>query len=629
MNKRFSLLRALTVVCTIILSGTGLTAAGSESIYVVVLNTSAGSAEPDIPALGGEVLHQSQNRRVVRISASGIRALAAHRGVKYIQRVEVDGSLPPLPSTPRVAATAVETNSSPSPTWYSGEYVYDGDGNITAIGTAASQSSDGGSESYVYDTATRLVQATIDHGTTDTEKYTYDSFGNLVDTIRTASPSTATPASPATNRLTGVTYDSVGNVLTEGGSTSYVYDGLNMMRAKVKSTETALYVYTADDERVGVCENGEQRWMIRDLSGKVLREWEVTGSVWMWREDHVYRNGALAAGEREPTEGGIRHFHLDHLGTPRLITDASATRIAAHDYFSFGLEKTDFSQEMLERGTSWPEPMKFTGHERDFTGGISSNNRNQLDYMHARHYNPLWGRFFSPDPVLGNLLQPQSWNRYAYVLNNPMNFIDPSGLAERKPGEKVEEGDTCDGKIVDGWCTGETITVEAKAPPIDWVSMSAGFGDGIIATMSFGLVSGHDLRKLTGADRVVDRCSQEYLRGRVGGTVVTLAAYAYGAIPATLTHFTTRGGAAAIQASGTVLPSTGLTLFGDGVYATAGSRLFVPAASTVPITMSGQGFMRIIPNAVFLKGGSTQTAAIFGAYGATANREAIGNPECD
>lgn len=75
-----------------------------------------------------------------------------------------------------------------------------------------------------------------------------------------------------------------------------------------------------------------------------------------------------------------------------------------------------------------------------------------------------WGRFWSPDPVRGNLLRPQSWNRYVYVLNNPMNLIDPMGLAQRSPGEQMGQGDTCDGTAVDGWCTGETITVSAPRP---------------------------------------------------------------------------------------------------------------------------------------------------------------------
>jgi RHS repeat-associated protein len=64
------------------------------------------------------------------------------------------------------------------------------------------------------------------------------------------------------------------------------------------------------------------------------------------------------------------------------------------------------------------ERMKFTGHERDATN---------LDYMHARSYLPWTGRFLSVDPGGFDPSQPQSWNRYAYVLNNPVGKIDPNG----------------------------------------------------------------------------------------------------------------------------------------------------------------------------------------------------------
>ncbi len=50
-----------------------------------------------------------------------------------------------------------------------------------------------------------------------------------------------------------------------------------------------------------------------------------------------------------------------------------------------------------------------------------------LDYMHARYYNPMIGRFLSVDPVGGSVGSSQSWNMYAYVLNSPMNFVDPTG----------------------------------------------------------------------------------------------------------------------------------------------------------------------------------------------------------
>jgi hypothetical protein len=48
--------------------------------------------------------------------------------------------------------------------------------------------------------------------------------------------------------------------------------------------------------------------------------------------------------------------------------------------------------------------------------------------MHARHYSSALGRFLSPDPLLGSRYVPPSWNRYSYVLNNPMGSTDPTGL---------------------------------------------------------------------------------------------------------------------------------------------------------------------------------------------------------
>jgi RHS repeat-associated protein len=49
------------------------------------------------------------------------------------------------------------------------------------------------------------------------------------------------------------------------------------------------------------------------------------------------------------------------------------------------------------------------------------------DYMHARYYSPNLGRFMSVDPVGGSVGSSQSWNRYTYVLNNPLAFNDPDG----------------------------------------------------------------------------------------------------------------------------------------------------------------------------------------------------------
>jgi len=64
----------------------------------------------------------------------------------------------------------------------------------------------------------------------------------------------------------------------------------------------------------------------------------------------------------------------------------------------------------------------FTGHERDSGEGSSG-----LDYMHQRYYSPVLARFVSIDPVAGSVESSQSWNRYSYVLGNPVKLVDPDG----------------------------------------------------------------------------------------------------------------------------------------------------------------------------------------------------------
>lgn len=73
--------------------------------------------------------------------------------------------------------------------------------------------------------------------------------------------------------------------------------------------------------------------------------------------------------------------------------------------------------------------LKFTGHERD-ASSVGGGNTALPDYMHARYYDPSAGRFLSIDPVMNTTsasMGPQLWNRYVYVMNNPMRHRDPTG----------------------------------------------------------------------------------------------------------------------------------------------------------------------------------------------------------
>lgn len=93
------------------------------------------------------------------------------------------------------------------------------------------------------------------------------------------------------------------------------------------------------------------------------------------------------------------------------------------------MEKTSTVQESYVH----PDPMKFTGHERDYNGLYWIQTQDYLDYMHARYYQARMGRFLSVDPSMdlqANPPNPQRWNRYSYVSNNPINKIDPDGRDE-------------------------------------------------------------------------------------------------------------------------------------------------------------------------------------------------------
>ncbi len=103
------------------------------------------------------------------------------------------------------------------------------------------------------------------------------------------------------------------------------------------------------------------------------------------------------------------YYHHDLLGNTVALTDSSGQVLMRTVYLPFG---DLLYAEGLE------EAYLFTGKERDATG---------MDYFGARHYDPALGRFMGIDPAGGKIDDPQSWNLYAYCLNNPYKYVDPDG----------------------------------------------------------------------------------------------------------------------------------------------------------------------------------------------------------
>ncbi|GHA17775.1 hypothetical protein GCM10008090_29340 [Arenicella chitinivorans] len=112
----------------------------------------------------------------------------------------------------------------------------------------------------------------------------------------------------------------------------------------------------------------------------------------------------------------IQYYHYDALDSVKLVTDADG-EIAAVNYFdAFG---NPIIRPENEEGETAEGDMGLGGHEAIV--GMD------LVHMNGRIYDPVIGRFLSADPFVPAILNPQSLNRYSYVYNNPLKYVDPSG----------------------------------------------------------------------------------------------------------------------------------------------------------------------------------------------------------
>jgi RHS repeat-associated protein len=150
----------------------------------------------------------------------------------------------------------------------------------------------------------------------------------------------------------------------------------------------------------------------------------ATGEVTVF----VYDAGAKLIAEYStvvtpPTEAKVSYLTNDHLGSPRILTDQNGNVISRRDFHPFG-EEISTAQRTAALGYQ-PDSVrqKFTGYERDI--------ESDLDFAEARYYNPAHGRFTTVDPLMASASpnNPQTWNRYIYVGNNPLNITDPTGLS--------------------------------------------------------------------------------------------------------------------------------------------------------------------------------------------------------
>ncbi|KDA52860.1 hypothetical protein EG19_09385 [Thermoanaerobaculum aquaticum] len=231
----------------------------------------------------------------------------------------------------------------------------------------------------------------------------------------------ALPVLGTTNRLASASYDASGN-LTSWAGFSYTWDVVNQMTGMQGNGLSRRFAYTAAGERMLEWDQNRYIVSVRGLAGEVLREvtysYGASSNSWQvfWGKDTVWAGGRLLASVSR--NQGIQHYHVDRLGSPRMVTNRCGQRMKTFDHNPWGMDRFAGMQD--------GERHRFTAHQRDL--GNLTRSWDDVDYMHARYYTGYLARFLSPDPVRGDVLSPQSFNLFSYVRGNPINFEDPWGL---------------------------------------------------------------------------------------------------------------------------------------------------------------------------------------------------------
>ena len=279
----------------------------------------------------------------------------------------------------------------------------------------------GRSATYAYDGLARLSTA----ATTGSAAYpawglkeTYDRYGNRWSQTANSGCTGITCPQPsvsfnlATNHIntSGYGYDANGNMTNDGmntlvydaenhavsgsgslGSGTYTYDGNGLRAKKVSGSTTTVYIFSGS---------------------KVIAEYDNGAAVGSPSREYIYGGSALLA---KIDSTGTKYYHQDQLSN-RLVTDSSGNTLAQMGHFPFG--------ESWYNSTG--DKLLFTTYERDAESGN--------DYAQARYYVNRLALFSALDPLPGSAMDPQTLNRYDYVRNNPISFVDPTGSNRVKGG---------------------------------------------------------------------------------------------------------------------------------------------------------------------------------------------------
>jgi RHS repeat-associated protein len=229
-----------------------------------------------------------------------------------------------------------------------------------------------------------------------TDSFDYDANGNM--TCRTESGVTYKQEYNAENRISSIQKLASGTCAAPGNLTAkwdFTYDGDGIR------TGHSYTSYTDGQPQPAV--------ITRYYFGGAYE----TRSDGTWKKYYSFAGQTVAMRDAE----GFKYFLTDHLGSVSVVLDENGEILEQQRYLPFGQPRV------------MPPYASVASADYTYTGQRDFPDTGLMDYK-ARFYSPALGRFIQPDTIVPNAANPQSWNRYSYVRNNPIRYNDPSGHKE-------------------------------------------------------------------------------------------------------------------------------------------------------------------------------------------------------
>jgi len=287
-------------------------------------------------------------------------------------------------------------------------------------------------QSFTFDQLDRLKVAKEVVGSTTKwqQTYLYDRYSNRrFDATNTTTINTQLPTNQSNpgadddnNKFTesdDYFYDASGNLIEDAFGNRFEYDAHGKTskffdEANSSSDPDAVYTYDGEDRRVKKVADGITTIFVFDATGKMVAE---------------YSN------ETPTSSPAITYVTMDDYDNPRIMTDGVGQVTQRRDYMPFGEQ---LSAGSGERTTG----LGYTSDTRVRQGYASKDKDEEtgFNYFGERYYSSAVGRFTSPDTLMasGGASNPQTWNRYAYVVNNPVAYVDVNGELKRDKNGKVK-----------------------------------------------------------------------------------------------------------------------------------------------------------------------------------------------